>query len=129
MERSLAEAGVGYTWLGAELGGRVPETVPAERSRNAAWREPAFRRYADAMANPRFHAAFAQLEALAREAPVAVLCSERLWWRCHRRLLADLFCVHGWRVVHLLEPDKTTAHELTPWARVVDGDLVYPSLI
>jgi uncharacterized protein (DUF488 family) len=129
MERSLAGAGVGYTWLGAELGGRVPETVAPERSRNAAWREPAFRRYADRMATPRFRAAFAGLEALAREAPLAVLCSERLWWQCHRRLLADLFCVRGWRVVHLLEPAKTSVHQLTPWARLVDGDLVYPSLI
>ena len=129
LARTLAEAGIRYAWLGEGLGGRVPETVPPERSRNAAWREPAFRRYADAMATPAFQAAFAELEALARGAPTALLCSERLWWQCHRRLLADLLSVRGWRVLHLLEAGKTAVHELTPWARLEDGELVYPALV
>jgi uncharacterized protein (DUF488 family) len=129
LERGLAEAGLRYVWLGEGLGGRVPESVAPERSRNAAWREPAFRRYADAMATPRFQAAFAALEAIAREAPAALLCSERLWWQCHRRLLADLAAVRGWRVVHLLEPGKAMEHELTPWAKLEDGALVYPALV
>jgi uncharacterized protein (DUF488 family) len=127
LERSLAEGGVRYVWLGEGLGGRVPETVPPERSRNAAWREPAFRRYADAMATPVFQAAFAELEECARGAPTALLCSERLWWRCHRRLLADLLEVRGWRVLHLLEPGKRTEHERTPFARLEQGALVYPA--
>jgi uncharacterized protein (DUF488 family) len=129
MERSLAEAGIRYAWLGAGLGGRVPETVPPERSRNGAWREPGFRRYADAMATAGFQTAFHELETLAGTAPTAVLCSERLWWQCHRRLLADLLAVRGWRVRHLVEPGGTAPHELTPWARVEDGALVYPALL
>jgi uncharacterized protein (DUF488 family) len=129
LERSLAQAGIRYAWLGEGLGGRVPETVPPERSRNGAWREPAFRRYADAMATPAFREAFAGLEALARTAPTAILCAERLWWQCHRRLLADLLAVRRWRVLHLLEPGKTTPHELTPWARVENGELSYPALL
>ena len=129
LARSLAEAGIGYDWLGEGLGGRVPETLPPGESRNAAWREPAFRRYADAMATPAFGAAFAELEALARVAPTALLCSERLWWQCHRRLLADLLHVRGWRVLHLVGPGKPTEHELTAWARVEDGALVYPALV
>jgi uncharacterized protein (DUF488 family) len=129
MERSLADAGIRYAWFGEGLGGRVPETVPPERSRNRAWREPAFRRYADAMAGAAFRAAFAELEALARASPTAILCSERLWWQCHRRLLADLLTVRGWRVSHLLEPGKTAPHELAPWARVEDGELCYPGLV
>jgi uncharacterized protein (DUF488 family) len=129
MERGLAEAGIRYAWLGEALGGRVPETVPPERSRNGAWREPAFRRYADAMGTETFGAAFAELESLARASPTAILCSERLWWQCHRRLLADLLAVRGWRVSHLLEHGKTAPHELTPWARVEDGALSYPALV
>jgi uncharacterized protein (DUF488 family) len=129
LARGLGEAGIAYHWLGEGLGGRVPESVPPGRSPNTAWREPAFRRYADYMATPRFREAFATLEALARAQPTAVMCAERLWWQCHRRLLADALAVRGWRVLHLLEPGKTTPHELTPWARVEDGALVYPALL
>jgi uncharacterized protein (DUF488 family) len=81
------------------------------------------------MATPAFQDAFAALEALAREAPPALLCAERLWWQCHRRLLADLLRVRGWRVLHLQEPGKCAAHEMTPWARVEGGALVYPALL
>jgi len=129
LTRGLAEGGIGYRWLGEGLGGRVPESVPPERSPNTAWREPAFRRYADYMATPRFGEAFATLESLARAQATAVLCAERLWWQCHRRLLADALTVRGWRVLHLLEAGKTTPHELTPWARVEGGALVYPALL
>jgi uncharacterized protein (DUF488 family) len=129
LERTLHGAGIEYAWFGEELGGRMPETVPAERSRNGAWREPGFRRYADAMTAPPFRIAFGHLEALAREAPTAVLCSERLWWQCHRRLLADLFHVRGWEVRHLLEPGKAMPHELTPWAQPEGDTLTYPALL
>jgi uncharacterized protein (DUF488 family) len=129
LERTLAGAGIEYTWFGTELGGRMPETVPPERSRNGAWREPAFRRYADAMEAPPFRIALGHLEALAREAPTVLLCSERLWWQCHRRILADLFHVRGWEVLHLLEPGKTMPHELTPWAHPEGDTVTYPALI
>lgn len=129
LEATLRAARIEYVWLGTELGGRVPEIVPPSRSHNGAWREPAFRRYADAMETPPFRIAFGHLESLARDAPTALLCSERLWWQCHRRLLADLFQVRGWRVQHLLEPDKTMPHELTPWARPEGDGVTYPALV
>lgn len=127
---SLPAAGIDYRWLGEGLGGRQPETLPPERSPNRAWSEPAFRRYADAMATPGFRAAFAELEARAAERPTAVMCAEKLWWRCHRRLLADLLVVRGWRVVHLLEPGRSQEHTLSGWARVSpEGELTYPGLL
>jgi uncharacterized protein (DUF488 family) len=129
LARTLAGAGIEYTWFGAELGGRVPETVPPDLSRNGAWREPAFRRYADAADAPPFRIALGHLEALAREAPTALLCSERLWWQCHRRILADLLHVRGWQVLHLLDPGKTMPHELTPWARPEGDTVTYPALV
>jgi uncharacterized protein (DUF488 family) len=129
LSEALAGARIEYVWFGEELGGRMPETVPPGRSRNGAWREPAFRRYADAMEGPPFRVALGHLESLAREAPTALLCSERLWWQCHRRLLADLFHVRGWEVRHLLEPDKTMPHELTPWARPEGDTVTYPALL
>jgi uncharacterized protein (DUF488 family) len=129
LERSLAAAGIAYEWLGESLGGRVPQRVPTAASRNNGWDVPAFRYYADAMPMPEFQAGLAQLEGRARERPTAVLCAERLWWQCHRRLIADALAVRGWSVVHLLEPGKSQEHRLTEFARVEDGVLVYPALV
>ena len=129
LERSLSGAGIGYVWLGEGLGGRQRESVPVEQSANRAWTVPAFRHYADAMSTPEFQRAFEELEALARSTPTGVLCAERLWWKCHRRLLADLLSVRGFEVRHLLEPSKQTHHELSEWARVQDGVLSYPGLL
>jgi len=129
LSAALVAAGLRYEWLGETLGGRVRETLPPERSPNRAWTEPAFRRYADASAAPAFRAGLATLEALAREAPAAVVCAERLWWRCHRRILADWLLVRGFEVVHLLGPGEREVHALSEWARVADGVLTYPALV
>jgi uncharacterized protein (DUF488 family) len=129
LERTLADAGVAYEWLGETLGGRVRQRVPTAESRNNGWDVAAFRSYADAMTTPEFHAGLAQLEARARQQPTAVMCAERLWWQCHRRLIADALTVRGWNVVHLLEPGKSHTHRLTEFARIEDGVLVYPALV
>jgi len=129
LERSLGAAGIAYRWLGEALGGRVAQSVPAERSHNAAWQVAAFRHYADAMAAPSFRAGIDTLEALARSQPTAFMCAERLWWSCHRRLIADYLTVRGWPVVHLLDVGKHDLHRLPEFARVVDGELTYPALV
>ena len=129
LEGSLAAAGIAYRFLGESLGGRVPQRVPTAASRNNGWNVPAFRYYADAMPAPEFQGGLARLEADARQRPTAVLCAERLWWQCHRRLIADALTVRGWTVVHLLEPGKSQEHRLTEFARVEDGALIYPALV
>lgn len=129
LETGFATAGIRYVWLGESLGGRVPRQLPAEQSPNRGWTVPAFRNYADGMARPEFQAGFDELLRLAHEAPTAVMCAERLWWQCHRRLLADLLLVRGFRVVHLFDPGEAREHELTPWARVESGRLSYPGLV
>jgi uncharacterized protein (DUF488 family) len=129
LERGLASLGIGYEWLGEELGGRRSQMVPPEQSPNRAWQVAAFRNYADAMATPAFLAAVERFEALARRVPTAFLCAEKLWWQCHRRLLADLMLARGWRVVHLLEPGESHDHRLSEWARVEDGMVRYPALV
>ncbi|MET0151750.1 MAG: DUF488 domain-containing protein [Candidatus Binatia bacterium] len=129
LERGLASLGIGYEWLGEELGGRRSQMVPPEQSPNRAWRVAAFRNYADAMPTPAFLAAVERFEALARRVPTAFLCAEKLWWQCHRRLLADLMVARGWRVVHLLEPGESHDHRLSEWARVEDGMVRYPTLV
>jgi uncharacterized protein (DUF488 family) len=114
LEAWLSEASIRYEHL-RELGGR---RVPEPGSRNGGWRERAFQAYADHMHSPEFQRALAELEAAARESPTAVMCAEAVWWRCHRRLIADALLVHGWRVEHLGVGDRRSVHELTSFAVV-----------
>jgi uncharacterized protein (DUF488 family) len=129
LERALGARGIHYLWLGEALGGRRTEIQPIEQSSNRAWRVPAFRHYADAMATAPFVAALGELEAQASQRSTALLCAEKLWWKCHRRLLSDLLIVRGWRVVHLLELGRSAEHELSPWAKVDGPTITYPSLL
>ena len=124
---SLEAAGIAYHWLGASLGGRMRETIPADRSPNGAWKVAAFRHYADALDSPEVTAGLARLEEIAAAMPTAFLCAERLWWQCHRRIVADALHVRGWHVVHLLEPGKRDVHALPDFARVERGRLTYPA--
>jgi uncharacterized protein (DUF488 family) len=122
LELWLPEAGIDYVHRG-ELGGR---RNPAPSSPNAGWREPGLRGYADHMASSEFEAGVQQLEQLARAKPTAVMCAEALWWRCHRRLIADVLTVRGWNVRHL-GSGTPTRHELTPFAELGEGGtLTYP---
>ena len=118
---SLAEAGIQYLHLRG-LGGR---RAPAADSPNVALKVDAFRGYADHMASAEFAADYARLVAPAREKATAFMCAETLWWRCHRRMLADRFTADGWEVVHLLSRGKSEPHRMWDVARVVDGALVY----
>ena len=122
MAPALAEAGIDYLPMPA-LGGR---RNPAPDSPNGAWRVAAFRGYADYMATPEFAAARERLMAQAHAGRTAVMCAEAVWWRCHRRLIADDFTARGWQVLHIMAPAKTTAHDLNPDARLVDDALRYP---
>ena len=122
LARWLPEAGVGYRWE-ERLGGRrsgVPD------SENVGLRNAAFRAYADYMATPAFRSALAQLlDDVARE-PSAVMCAESLWWRCHRRLIADAAALlHSVEVRHLMPDGRQQAHPPTAGAVVEDGVIVY----
>jgi uncharacterized protein (DUF488 family) len=115
----LAGAGVGYRWE-PRLGGRRP--VPPD-SPDAALRNDAFRGYAAHMRSAEFTAALD--EVLALDGAV-VLCAESLWWRCHRRLIADAaVLLHGVEVRHLGHDGRLTAHTPTEGVRVEGGGLVY----
>jgi uncharacterized protein (DUF488 family) len=116
LEESLPREGIGYEWRGDVLGGRRRSVG---RSRHGAWREPAFRAYADHTDSRAFRAAIERIvedaQAGARD---AVMCAETLWWRCHRRLVSDALVVRGMRVLHLLSVTSTQAHALSDIARV-----------
>ena len=121
MERWLPDAGVAYQWE-PRLGGR---RRPRPDSPHGALRVPAFRGYADHMETDEFRDAVDELLAEAGTRPAAVMCAESVWWRCHRRLIADRLTVDGWTVTHLLAPGKSERHVLWDAARTLDGHLVY----
>jgi uncharacterized protein (DUF488 family) len=127
LERWVPElTGASYRWE-ATLGGfRKPD--PA--SSNVALRHPAFRAYADAMVLPPFVAAIETLLADARARRTAVMCSETLWWRCHRRLIADnAMLLHGVEVRHLMHDGSSRPHIPTAGVRVTgEGRLRYDVL-
>ena len=118
----LAADGVDYRWMEG-LGGR--RRVRAESS-HVALRNLQFRAYADHMSSSEFAAAVDGLLDVAARSPSAVMCSESVWWRCHRRLLADhLVLVEGVEVVHVFHDGRIAAHPVTPGARRVGRGVVY----
>jgi uncharacterized protein (DUF488 family) len=119
--KTLKESGIGYVHLPA-LGGR---RKPKADSRNSAWRNVSFRGYADHMETNEFKNAILRLEQLARENRTAYMCSEALWWKCHRALVSDYLKTRGWRVLHIQDIQKYQEHPFTSPARPVQGNLFY----
>jgi uncharacterized protein (DUF488 family) len=116
---TLAAHGIGYRHF-EDLGGR---RNPAPDSINTAWRHAAFRGYADYMVTPAFQAGVTQMLGLA--APVAVMCAEAVWWRCHRGLIADYLVAMGLEVRHLGDRGHITTHTGTSAATIGPGELSY----
>jgi uncharacterized protein (DUF488 family) len=121
----LPRDGVAYRW-DERLGGRrsLPRDVP---SPDTWWTVPAFRAYAAHTRTPEFRSAMAQLLADAEQQRVAVMCSETVWWRCHRRLVADVaVLVHGVEARHLMPDGTLRPHRPAEGARLTDdGKLVW----
>lgn len=121
MQGWLGQAGIAYHAF-PSLGGH---REPRPDSPNVALRNTAFRGYADYMATGEFRAGFDKLIALARQQPVAIFCAETLWWRCHRRFIADAAVLLAGLEVRHLTPASRGTHVPTPGVRVVDGTLRY----
>jgi uncharacterized protein (DUF488 family) len=123
LSASLEGSGMEYLPL-PELGGR---RRPRPDSRNTAWRNLSFRGYADYMESDDFRSGVGRLLESARARRTAVMCSELLWWRCHRALVADHLKADGVHVIHILGPEKSAVHPYTSAAQVVAGKLSYES--
>jgi|ERR1043166_5811963 uncharacterized protein (DUF488 family) len=121
LAKSLADANLMYTHF-PELGGR---RRPQPNSPNIAWRNEAFRGYADYMMTPPFNAGIERLLKIAHEKRTAIMCAELLWWRCHRSLISDYLKAHGHQILHVMDAKKTQEHPFTAAARLVDGKLTY----
>lgn len=120
----LDARGIRYRWF-PSLGGRRSGVARAA-SPNLGLTSPGFRQYADYAGTAEFRAGLDEFLDWARGAPTALLCAEALWWRCHRRLIADRLVALGGRVHHVMSTRDTEPHRLWDLARVVDGGLVYP---
>ena len=119
----LPEAGIGYRWE-ERLGGR--RRLPAgEPVADAWWTVAQFAAYAAHTRTPDFVAALDEVLAAAREEAVAVMCSESVWWRCHRRLVADVVVLgRGLPVTHVLPDCRTAPHRVSDGAVLGDDGLV-----
>ena len=121
----LGVRGVNYAMIPG-LGGlrRKSKTVPPEV--NGLWRNASFHNYADYALTGPFRDALAELLALGASARCAIMCAEAVWWRCHRRIVADYLIRAGRTVIHILAAGKTEPATLTPGATPTEAGVVYP---
>ncbi|MCE5187309.1 MAG: DUF488 domain-containing protein [Planctomycetaceae bacterium] len=120
----LEQRGIEYIWLKA-LGGRRGKA--GFESPNTMWRHPAFRNYADYMLTPEFERGIDELLKIAAEKKTAIMCAEKVFFRCHRRLISDWLVAHGVKVIHLFDAARTQEHALSEWAVVgAVGKITYP---
>lgn len=119
--KSLEKNGIKYSYL-KKLGGR---RKPSAESTNTIWRNKSFRAYADYMDTDSFSEGLNKLEELAKQENTAMMCSEAVWWRCHRSMVSDKMKSEGWKVMHIMDVGKATEHPYTKPASIVDGKLVY----
>lgn len=120
LEEVLRNRSIRYLHL-VELGGR---RKVQKDSKNSRWRNDSFRGYADYMETEDFNKAITQLERIALNGPTVYMCSEAVWWRCHRSLVSDYLKAKGWTVLHIMAADKAEEHPYTSPARV-EGDRVF----
>jgi uncharacterized protein (DUF488 family) len=125
LKASLAAAGIDYQHF-PELGGRrraKPDSL------NMTWRNESFRGYADYMETGDFRAGIERLLSVANQRRTAVMCSEAVWWRCHRSLISDYLKAKGVEVTHIMGVRKSEVHPFTSAARIVNGALSYRGIL
>ncbi|MCB2055514.1 MAG: DUF488 domain-containing protein [Geminicoccaceae bacterium] len=123
----LARCDIGYRHMGA-LGGRRPRQEGIDDELNGAWRNRSFHNYADYALSAPFARAFETLVELGRRERLAMMCSEAVWWRCHRRIVADHLILTGHPVVHLMGEGREETARPTPGVlRTEDGRVIYPA--
>lgn len=126
LEQELPKHGIQYRWM-QDLGGRRKKQM--EISPNTALRNDSFRNYADYMLTKPFKAAIAELIRLAHQEPTAIMCAERVYFRCHRMLVSDWLAAHDHEVLHIDATGPVKLHKLMGEARLRGEDVVYPGLV
>jgi uncharacterized protein (DUF488 family) len=124
LAESLKESEVDYLWRG-DLGGF---RKPSSDSVNTAWRVVTFRAYADFMLTAEFDRIMCELEPIAADRRIALLCAEAVPWQCHRQLLADAFVIRDWSVRHITD-NGCHEHKLPPFAQPEGTKIFYRGLL
>jgi len=123
----LARLQIGYRHWPA-FGGRRPKQTGVDENLNALWRVQSFHNYADYALSDDFGAALDELERLGQDRRLALMCSEAVWWRCHRRIIADHLLLNGHAVDHLMGPGHIEHATPTPGAqKTAQGKVIYPA--
>lgn len=127
LAEACRERGILYRRI-PELGGlrgRKPGGAP---SPNDFWENESFRNYADYAATPPFRRGLEELRELGRSRSCAIMCAEAVWWRCHRRIVADYLIAAGETVFHIMAEGKLEPAHITEGAVIgPDGVLTYPA--
>lgn len=127
LQASLAEHGIGYQYFKA-LGGLRPRSKDVTPQVNGYWENDSFHNYADYALTPEFRDGLNRLIALGKNQRCAIMCAESLWWRCHRRIIADYLLAGGHEVCHLMDGGKIEPAHMTESAQVQkDGTITYPA--
>lgn len=127
LPQELARVQIGYRHIPA-LGGRRPRQRSVDESLNALWRVQSFHNYADYALGDAFAAGFRELVELGRDHRLALMCAEAVWWRCHRRIIADHLLLSGHDVDHLLGPGQLEHASPTPGVeKDRRGRVIYPA--
>lgn len=122
---ALAEEGVGYQYF-KKLGGLRGKKKNDEPSFNDFWENKSFRNYADYTATPEFRDGLEELLEAGKMHTCAIMCAEAVWWRCHRRIIADYLITSGMQVFHIMGSGKIEPATLNPVAaKTENGTLVY----
>jgi len=122
----LGEWQVGYDRI-AELGGLRGRSREVPPEVNGYWENQSFHNYADYALSQKFAEGLDRLERMSSERPIAIMCSEAVWWRCHRRIIADYLLLRGQEVFHLMGAGRIETATITPAAVEQRGHLVYPA--
>ena len=126
LEFELPKAGIQYVWM-KDLGGRRKKQT--EESPNTGLRNESLRNYADYELTPPFKAAITELLRVAEREPTAIMCAERVYFRCHRLLVSDWLVAHDHEVLHIDATGPVRPHKLMAEAQMREGELVYPGLL
>ena len=121
LRETLKNIGIEYVHIEA-LGGR---RSALKNSPNSVWHHPSFRGYADYMETPEFEQALRELQLISTTKVTAIMCSEAVFWRCHRSMISDFLKSESYEVLHIMSPTKLTEHPYTAPAHIVDGKLTY----
>ncbi|HEV2595532.1 MAG TPA: DUF488 domain-containing protein [Sphingomicrobium sp.] len=116
---------VGYLRI-ADLGGLRPRSANVPHELNGLWKNQSFHNYADYALSTKFAEAFSLLLAIGSEKRCAIMCAEAVWWRCHRRIIADYLIAAGSKVFHIMGENRLDQARLTEGARVEGTKVTYP---